>query len=105
MPCPSAAYGPRCGAGGGQLYRSTSGQVLVSAEAAPTAPLAATISPVEVSVGQKLAQVLFSGLTPGFTGLYQVNAILAADTPTGNAVDLNISANGRPSNVVTIAVR
>ena len=33
MPCPSAAYGPRCGAGGGQLYRSTSGQVLVSAEA------------------------------------------------------------------------
>ena len=32
MPCPSAAYGPRCGAGGGQLYRSTSGQVLVSAE-------------------------------------------------------------------------
>jgi len=32
MPCPSAAYGPRCGAGGGQLYRSTNGQVLVSAE-------------------------------------------------------------------------
>jgi len=34
MPCPSEAYGPRCGAGGGQLYRSTSGQVLVSEEVA-----------------------------------------------------------------------
>ena len=32
MPCPSAAYEPRRGAGGGRLYRSTSGQVLVSAE-------------------------------------------------------------------------
>jgi uncharacterized protein (TIGR03437 family) len=26
----------------------------------------------------------FSGLTPGFVGLYQINAILAPDTPTGD---------------------
>ena len=38
MPCPSAAYGPRSGPGGGQLYRSTSGQVLVSAEAPALLP-------------------------------------------------------------------
>ena len=46
MPCPSAAYGPRCGAGGGQLYRSTSGQVLVSAEEVKfTVPSGWTIKP------------------------------------------------------------
>ena len=73
--------------------------------AAPNSPLAATVSPVEVMVGEKKAEVLFSGLTPGFSGLYQVNAVLATDTPTGDAISLNILTGGQISNVVTIAVR
>jgi len=71
----------------------------------PVSPLAATVSPVTVSVGGRPAQVLFAGLTPGFAGLYQVNAILAADTPTGNAVPLVIQVDGRESNPVDIAVQ
>jgi uncharacterized protein (TIGR03437 family) len=43
-----------------------------------------SVVPPSVTVGGKAAQVIFSGLTPGVVGLYQVNAILAADTPTGD---------------------
>jgi adhesin/invasin len=71
----------------------------------PASPLAATVSPVSVTVGGRAAQVLFAGLTPGFAGLYQVNAILAGDTPTGNAVPLVIQVDGRESNSVDIAVQ
>ena len=53
MPCPSAAYGPRCGAGGGQLYRSTSGQVLVSAEASLAGLPAGRVRVVIRSLGFK----------------------------------------------------
>jgi len=78
---------------------------VVLGAAAPSSPLSATVSPVEVVVGEKRAQVLFSGLTPGFSGLYQVNAILAADTPTGDSVPVTISTSGQNSNIVSIAVR
>lgn len=73
--------------------------------AAPASPLAQTASPVTVEIGGKAAQVLFSGLTPGFTGLYQVNAIVPADSLTGDAVDVVLTVAGQTSNRVTIAVR
>ena len=79
--------------------------VSILGQPAPSSPLATAVSPVQVTVGEKLVQVFFSGLTPGFTGLYQVNAILALDTPTGDAVPLTISTAGQISNVVSIAVR
>lgn len=71
----------------------------------PASPLAAVVSPVTVTVGGRPASVLFAGLTPGFAGLYQVNAILAADTPVGNAVPLTIRVDGQESNAVEIAVQ
>ena len=37
-----------------------------------------------VTIGNRPAQVLFSGLTPGAIGLYQINLTVAADTPTGD---------------------
>jgi uncharacterized protein (TIGR03437 family) len=80
-------------------------QPISPGQAAPSSPLAVTRSPVETTVGGRAAQVVFSGLTPGFSGLYQVNAILAADTPTGDSVPVVITANGRASDPVTIAVR
>ena len=43
-----------------------------------------TTAPPTVTVGGKQAQAIFSGLTPGVVGLYQMNAILAPDTPTGD---------------------
>src|ERR1035438_639439 len=41
--------------------------------AAPSSPPAMTVNPVNVTIGGKPAPVLFSGLAPGFAGLYQVN--------------------------------
>jgi uncharacterized protein (TIGR03437 family) len=73
--------------------------------AAPASPLSQTVKPATVTIGNTQAQVLFSGLTPGFTGLYQVNAIVPANAPTGGAVPLTISIDGRVSNTVTIAIR
>jgi len=72
---------------------------------APGSPLSQTVSPVTVEVGGKAAQVFFSGLSPGFTGLYQVNALVPADAATGDTVNLSIATGGQTSNVVTIAVR
>jgi len=64
-----------------------------------------TVTMPQVLVGNVPAQVVFSGMTPQFVGVYQINIVIAAGTPTGNAVPLQISMNGVTSrNDVTIAV-
>ncbi|MBI2690025.1 MAG: SMP-30/gluconolactonase/LRE family protein [Acidobacteria bacterium] len=80
-------------------------QPVAAGAPSPSNPLAVVLSPVTVVAGGKTAQVIFAGLTPGFAGLYQVNAILATDTPAGNAVPLLIRVDGRESNVVDIAIQ
>ncbi len=67
--------------------------------------LARTLITPTVLVGGVPAQVLFSGLTPQFVGVYQINIIVPANAPTGDAVSLQIQMNGMTSrNDVTIAV-
>jgi adhesin/invasin len=68
-------------------------------------PLARTDNPVSVTIGGKPADVLFSGLTPGFAGLYQINAVVPPGITTGDAVPVVISVAGQTSPTVTIAVR
>jgi uncharacterized protein (TIGR03437 family) len=70
----------------------------------PTGVLARTTTNPTVLVGGVAAQVVFSGLSP-YVGVYQINIVIAAGTPTGNAVPLQIQMNGVTSrNDVTIAV-
>jgi len=70
----------------------------------PTTIHNTTTSPV-VMVGSVQAQVVFSGILPGFPGVYQINIIIQAGTPTGNAVPLQIQMGGiTTSNSTTIAV-
>jgi uncharacterized protein (TIGR03437 family) len=58
-----------------------------------------------VRVGGIPANVSFSGLSPNFIGLYQVNATLAPDTPLGDAVPIVIEIGGTQSPPdITIAV-
>jgi uncharacterized protein (TIGR03437 family) len=58
-----------------------------------------------VMVGGVAAKVVFSGILPGFPGVYQVNVIVQAGTPTGNAVPLQIVMGGiTTTNATTIAV-
>ena len=51
------------------------------------------------------ATVLFSGLTPGFVGLFQVNVLLPGNIPSGNlAFEIGIDRVG-PGNTVRLAVQ
>ena len=68
-------------------------------------PLSITASQPIVTIGGVAAQVTYSGLAPGFAGLYQVNAMVPAAALSGNSVNLVISIGGVQSNTVTIAVQ
>jgi uncharacterized protein (TIGR03437 family) len=70
---------------------------------APGSPTANTPVNPTVAIGGLPAIVQFSGLAPGFVGLWQVNATVPAAVTPGAAVSLTIALNGQ-SNVVTIAV-
>ena len=47
-----------------------------------------------MTVGGVNAQVVFSGIRPGLPGVYQINIIVPAGSPTGNAVPLQIQMGG-----------
>ncbi len=68
-------------------------------------PLSTTTTAPTVTIGGASAPVSFSGLSPGFVGLYQVNVQVPDSAPTGAAVNLVISIGGATSNTVTIAVQ
>jgi beta-glucosidase len=71
----------------------------------PGTPLALTIATPSVTFGGVPAQALLAGLTPGLVGVYQVNALVPANSPAGNAVAVAISIGGATSNTVTMAVQ
>ncbi|MBS1808526.1 MAG: S8 family serine peptidase [Acidobacteria bacterium] len=91
---------------GAQLLDETSRQLLrlPSGFAAPIAPLYVTAEAPAVTVGGVPAQVAFSGLAPGFVGLWQLNVLIPANAPTGAAVPLVITMSGNTSRTTTIAV-
>jgi uncharacterized protein (TIGR03437 family) len=76
-----------------------------SGSASPSNPLAATTTNPTVTIGGATAQFLWAGLAPGFVGLYQVNVLVPAATPSGTAVPVVVSTGGSTSNTVTIAVK
>ncbi len=73
--------------------------------AAPASPLAQTSSATTVLIDNLPARVLFSGLTPGFVGLWQVNAEVPPNASTGSTVPVKISVLGVESNEVMISLR
>jgi uncharacterized protein (TIGR03437 family) len=50
---------------------------------APSNPLAYTVDPFQMDVNGQQVEVLFSGLAPGFVGLYQLNVRLPRNLPFG----------------------
>jgi uncharacterized protein (TIGR03437 family) len=48
--------------------------------------------------------VQFSGLAPGFAGLWQINVPLAADAPTGPNMELTV-VSGALSNRLLVSVK
>jgi uncharacterized protein (TIGR03437 family) len=63
------------------------------------------MNPVGLTIGGVQANVLFSGLAPNFTGLYQVNAVVPDGVVPGDALPVVLSAAGVSSPPVTMAVR
>lgn len=70
---------------------------------APESPLASVVTPVRVDVGGYALSVAFAGLVPDQIGLYQINAVIPKNAPTGLNVPLTI-AQGQNSTTVNIRV-
>lgn len=84
---------------------AVSPSVAAGAPAPITPPYSTTVNPVTVTIGGQTAQAPFSGLTPGYAGLYQVNTVVPAGITTGNAVPVTITVAGQTSPAVTMAVQ
>lgn len=67
--------------------------------------LAPTSAPVTVTIGGITTNASFSGLAPGYVGLYQVNALVPAGVTAGDSVPVTITIGGVTSNTVTIFVQ
>lgn len=72
--------------------------------AAPASPLAQAIGTTIVTIGGVPAEIQFSGLVPGFVGLWQINAVLPANLPTNLATPFNVALKGKQSLTTTLAV-
>ncbi|MDR3703488.1 MAG: hypothetical protein P4L56_27815 [Candidatus Sulfopaludibacter sp.] len=80
-------------------------QTVASGNVPASGVLARTLTTPIVLVGNVPGLVVFSGLSPQFVGVYQINIVIAAGTPTGNTVPLQILMNGITTrNDATIAV-
>lgn len=58
-----------------------------------------------VAIGSTFGETQYSGLAPGFAGLWQVNVKIPQSAPVGSAVPIRAVVNGTPSNIVTVAIR
>jgi uncharacterized protein (TIGR03437 family) len=73
--------------------------------AAPLSSLTKATNPISVTIGGQPAQVLFAGLAPGFSGLYQINVVAPAGVSAGSSVPVVVTAAGVSSTAVTIAIQ
>lgn len=80
------------------------GSVRSGDKAPSSAPLADTLVQPTVTIGGFNAAVTFSGLAPGFVGLYQVNAVIPSGLPPGSQW-VQIVTGGLSSNVATVMTR
>ena len=72
--------------------------------AAPSSPLAYTVDPFTVLVDGEGSEIFFSGLAPGFVGLYQINFRVPRDVRAGN-LNLEIQSPYASSRIAILPVQ
>ncbi len=70
---------------------------VTAGQAAPLDTLSRTVAPVTLTIGGQQASVAFAGVTPGSSGLYQVNAVVPAGITPGAQVPVVVSVGGKAS--------
>jgi uncharacterized protein (TIGR03437 family) len=83
------------------------GEVLPSDQVAPAdgSVLYSTVMKPEVTIGGLPAELIFSGLAPGFAGLDQVNVVVPAGVEAGDEVELKITMPNGASTSALIAIQ
>ncbi len=71
----------------------------------PQGSLFVTVSPVTAILNSVELPVAYSGYTPGFIGLYQVNVPIPAGTSPGTSLSLTIEAGAVVGNTVDVAIQ
>ena len=76
------------------------GPAVTSGSAGPSSPLAATSTPTAVYIGGSQLFTLWSGLAPGFVGVYQVNAqVPFHNVPTGDNIPFTVISGNAQTQV------
>ena len=78
---------------------------VAAGSAAPLSSLVYTDGKTSATVGGVNAQVLFSGLAPGWMGLYQVNVLVPGGITPASSVPVVLTTGGSASAPVMVAVR
>jgi uncharacterized protein (TIGR03437 family) len=89
------------------VYAAGLGEVDTAIETGDPAPprkLVRTLETPAVTVGAQQGNVVFSGLSPGAVGLYQINVVVPDNISSGDPVTLSVSVSQK-STATTIAVR
>ncbi len=81
------------------------GDVLPSDQVAPGDVLYWTVMQPEVTIGGLPAQVVFSGLAPGFAGLDQINVVVPQGVEAGDEVELKITMPNGATTSALIAIQ
>lgn len=106
----SAVTGDRPAAAGEVLVVRCTGLgdvagAIASGKASPAAPPIRTQELPVVTIGGAAAQVLWSGLAPGFVGVYQVRLRTPAGLPDGTATPLVVTMGSQSSAPLPVATR
>jgi uncharacterized protein (TIGR03437 family) len=101
----NSASNPAKRGGALTIYGTGQGAVAPTVDdgaAAGAAVSSSVVAPIVYLAGKQMP-VQFSGLAPGFAGLWQINVPLGTDAPTGTDMELTV-VNGATSNRLLVSV-